>query len=116
MGARGQRATTIEARSGMLRHLRHGMEAELKKFDMPLVFARLLHEALFAAGTFTFYDEVSPYSPSFGRQPAMLSDLPVLGHGQPTETLDHVREQEIRFITIVPQLRRATGEAGMARS
>eukprot|EP00959_Pyramimonas_sp_CCMP1952_P168742 3525340-Pyramimonas_sp.AAC.1 len=37
MGARGQRATTIEARNSILRHLLHAMEA--------LVFTRLLHAA-----------------------------------------------------------------------
>eukprot|EP00959_Pyramimonas_sp_CCMP1952_P088038 1842018-Pyramimonas_sp.AAC.1 len=53
--ARGQRATTIEARSGRLRHLLHVAEAELKRLEVPLVFTRLLHEALFAASAFTFY-------------------------------------------------------------
>eukprot|EP00959_Pyramimonas_sp_CCMP1952_P053253 1113970-Pyramimonas_sp.AAC.1 len=69
--ARGQRAATIEARNDRLRHLLHVMEAELNWLDMPLVFTRLLHEALFAAGVFTFYSEVSPCSALFGRQPAM---------------------------------------------
>eukprot|EP00959_Pyramimonas_sp_CCMP1952_P051106 1067978-Pyramimonas_sp.AAC.1 len=52
------------------------MEAELNRLDILLVFARLLHEALFAASAFTFYSEVSPYNALFERQPAMLPDLP----------------------------------------
>eukprot|EP00959_Pyramimonas_sp_CCMP1952_P388662 8143652-Pyramimonas_sp.AAC.1 len=35
------------------------MEAELNRLDIPPVFTRLLHEALFAASAFTFYDGVS---------------------------------------------------------
>eukprot|EP00959_Pyramimonas_sp_CCMP1952_P115768 2420585-Pyramimonas_sp.AAC.1 len=62
------------------------MEAELNRLDIPLVFARLLHEALFAANAFTFYSEVSPCNALFGRQPAMRPELPVLDHEQSTET------------------------------
>eukprot|EP00959_Pyramimonas_sp_CCMP1952_P372088 7791364-Pyramimonas_sp.AAC.1 len=51
--ARGQHATTIEARSGTLLHLLHVMETEFKRLDLPLVFTRLLHEAPFAANAFT---------------------------------------------------------------
>eukprot|EP00959_Pyramimonas_sp_CCMP1952_P185089 3870341-Pyramimonas_sp.AAC.1 len=91
--ARGQRATTIDARNGIQRHLLHVTEAELNRPDIPLVFTRLLHEALFAASAFTFYGE---YRALFGRQPAMLPDLPVLDREQPAETLDHSREQTIR--------------------
>eukprot|EP00959_Pyramimonas_sp_CCMP1952_P316342 6621365-Pyramimonas_sp.AAC.1 len=76
------------------------MEAELNRLDIPLVFTRPLHEALFAANAFTFYNEVSPYNALFGRQPAMLPDLPVLDHDQPTETSDHSREQTIRRVCI----------------
>eukprot|EP00959_Pyramimonas_sp_CCMP1952_P116943 2444386-Pyramimonas_sp.AAC.1 len=94
--ARGQHATTIEARNGTSRHLLHVVEAELNRLDMPLVFTRLLHEALVAASAFTFYDEVSPYNALFGRRPATLPDLPVLDHEQPTETSDHSREQTMR--------------------
>eukprot|EP00959_Pyramimonas_sp_CCMP1952_P139974 2929242-Pyramimonas_sp.AAC.1 len=90
--ARGQHATTIEVRNGTLRHLLHAMETELNRLDLPLVFTRLLHEALFAANAFTFHNEVSPYNARFGRQPAMLPDLPILDHEQPTETSDHSRE------------------------
>ena len=91
--ARGQHATTIEARNGILRHLLHVMEAELQRLDIPLVFTRLLHEALFACSAFTFFNEVSPYNAMFGRQPAMLPDFPVLDHEQETETSDHNLEQ-----------------------
>eukprot|EP00959_Pyramimonas_sp_CCMP1952_P223383 4670170-Pyramimonas_sp.AAC.1 len=76
MRARGQHATAIEARNGILNHGLHAMEAELNMLDIPLVFTRLLHEALSAASAFTFYNEVSPYNALFGRQPAMLPDLP----------------------------------------
>eukprot|EP00959_Pyramimonas_sp_CCMP1952_P162444 3396466-Pyramimonas_sp.AAC.1 len=69
------------------------METELKRLDVPLVFARLLREALFAASAFTFYNAVSACNALFGRQPAMIPDLPVLGQEQPTETSDHYREQ-----------------------
>eukprot|EP00959_Pyramimonas_sp_CCMP1952_P159727 3340740-Pyramimonas_sp.AAC.1 len=72
------------------------MEAELNRLDIPLMFTRLLHEALFTASAFTFYDEVSPYSALFGRQPALLPDLPVLDHEQPMEASDRFREQMIR--------------------
>eukprot|EP00959_Pyramimonas_sp_CCMP1952_P467527 9491781-Pyramimonas_sp.AAC.1 len=72
------------------------MEAELNRLDIPLVFTRLQHGALFAANAFTFYNELSPCDALFGRQPAMLPDLPVLGHEQQTETSDHSREQTIR--------------------
>eukprot|EP00959_Pyramimonas_sp_CCMP1952_P068623 1432337-Pyramimonas_sp.AAC.1 len=72
MRARGQHAATIEARNGILRHLLRAMEAEFNRLDILLLFARLLHEALFAASAFTFYDEVPPCSALFGRQPAML--------------------------------------------
>eukprot|EP00959_Pyramimonas_sp_CCMP1952_P133474 2791114-Pyramimonas_sp.AAC.1 len=84
--ASGQRATTIEARNDILRHILRVVEAELKRLDIPLTFARQLREALFAANAFTFYDEVSPYNALFGRQLAMLPDLPVLDYEQPTET------------------------------
>eukprot|EP00959_Pyramimonas_sp_CCMP1952_P273848 5724039-Pyramimonas_sp.AAC.1 len=100
MRAQGQRATTIEAINGVLRHLLHVVEAELNKLDIPLVFTRLLHEALFAANRFTFYSEVSPCSALFGWQPAVLPDLPVLEHEQPTETSDHSREQTMRRLCI----------------
>eukprot|EP00959_Pyramimonas_sp_CCMP1952_P440737 9227497-Pyramimonas_sp.AAC.1 len=96
MRARGQHATTIEARNGILRHLLRVMEAELNRLDIPLVFTRLLHETLFAANAFTFYNEVSPNYALFRRQPAMLPDLLVLDHEQQTETSDHSREQTIR--------------------
>eukprot|EP00959_Pyramimonas_sp_CCMP1952_P058858 1229288-Pyramimonas_sp.AAC.1 len=82
--ARGQHATTIEAPNGILRHLLHAMEAEPNRLDIRLVFTRLLHEARFAANAFTFYSEVSPQNALFGQQPAMLPDLPVLDHEQPT--------------------------------
>eukprot|EP00959_Pyramimonas_sp_CCMP1952_P073625 1538812-Pyramimonas_sp.AAC.1 len=62
------------------------MEAELNRLDIPFVFPRLLHEALFAACAFTFYNEMSPYNALF--------DLPILDHEQPTETSDHSREQD----------------------
>ena len=52
--ARGQRATAIEARNGVLRHLLRVMEEELKRHDIPVVFTRLLHEALFVSNAFTF--------------------------------------------------------------
>eukprot|EP00959_Pyramimonas_sp_CCMP1952_P363023 7601794-Pyramimonas_sp.AAC.1 len=94
--ARGQRATTVEARNGILRHLLHAVEAELIRLDIPLVFTRLLHEALFAANAFTFYHAVSPCTALFGRQSAMLPDLPVLDHEQPAETSDYSREQMTR--------------------
>eukprot|EP00959_Pyramimonas_sp_CCMP1952_P244403 5108862-Pyramimonas_sp.AAC.1 len=69
------------------------------------VFTRLLHEALFAANAFTFYDGVSLFSAMFGRQPAMLPDLPILDHEQPTATSDHSRQQMIRKVCIegIPQ-------------
>eukprot|EP00959_Pyramimonas_sp_CCMP1952_P173282 3621040-Pyramimonas_sp.AAC.1 len=54
--ARGQHATTIEARNGILRHLLRAMEAEPNRLDIHLVFTGLLHEALFAASAFTFYN------------------------------------------------------------
>eukprot|EP00959_Pyramimonas_sp_CCMP1952_P154454 3231275-Pyramimonas_sp.AAC.1 len=57
MRARGQHATTIEARNGMLRHFFHAMEAGINRLDIPLVFTRLLHEALFAANALTFHSE-----------------------------------------------------------
>eukprot|EP00959_Pyramimonas_sp_CCMP1952_P331564 6943064-Pyramimonas_sp.AAC.1 len=94
--ARGQRATTLEGRSGVLRHLLHVVETELKSLDILFDFTRLLHEASFAANAFSFYSEVSLCSALFGRQPAMLPDLPVLDHEQPTETFHHSREQVIR--------------------
>eukprot|EP00959_Pyramimonas_sp_CCMP1952_P063103 1318964-Pyramimonas_sp.AAC.1 len=86
MRARGQRPATIAARSGILRHLLHAMEAELDGLDIPLVFARLLHEASFASSALTFYNEVSPYSALFGRQPATLPDPPVLDHEQQSDS------------------------------
>eukprot|EP00959_Pyramimonas_sp_CCMP1952_P316973 6634629-Pyramimonas_sp.AAC.1 len=55
--ARGQRAATIEARNGISRNLLHVMEAELSRLDIPLVFTRLMHEALFTASALTFYNE-----------------------------------------------------------
>eukprot|EP00959_Pyramimonas_sp_CCMP1952_P134719 2819395-Pyramimonas_sp.AAC.1 len=73
MRARGQHATTTEARNDRMRHLLHAMETELNSLDIPLVFTRLLHDALFAASAFTFYSEVSPCNALFGRQPAILS-------------------------------------------
>eukprot|EP00959_Pyramimonas_sp_CCMP1952_P208360 4358636-Pyramimonas_sp.AAC.1 len=72
------------------------MEADLNRLDIPLVSTRLLHEALFAARAFTFYDEVSPYNALSERQPAMLPDLPVLDRDQSTEPPGHSREQAMR--------------------
>eukprot|EP00959_Pyramimonas_sp_CCMP1952_P417753 8752224-Pyramimonas_sp.AAC.1 len=46
MRSRGQHATTIEVRSGILRRLLRVMEAEFNRFDIPVVFARLLREAV----------------------------------------------------------------------
>eukprot|EP00959_Pyramimonas_sp_CCMP1952_P239975 5014976-Pyramimonas_sp.AAC.1 len=75
------------------------MEVELNRLDIPPVFTRLLHEAAFAANAFTFYKEVYPYTLR-GRQLAMLSDLPILDHEQPTETSDHSHEQMLRKVCI----------------
>eukprot|EP00959_Pyramimonas_sp_CCMP1952_P324623 6795029-Pyramimonas_sp.AAC.1 len=52
-----------------------------------------------------FYNAVSPCNALFGRQPAMLPDLPVLGHEQQTEASDHSREHTIRraFIEAITQ-------------
>eukprot|EP00959_Pyramimonas_sp_CCMP1952_P304938 6382051-Pyramimonas_sp.AAC.1 len=36
----------------------------------------------------------------FGRQPAILPDLPVLDHEQPPGTSDHSREQMIRAVCV----------------
>eukprot|EP00959_Pyramimonas_sp_CCMP1952_P292218 6111506-Pyramimonas_sp.AAC.1 len=63
--ARGQRAATIEARNGILRHLLRAAEIEFKGLDVTLVFARLLHEASLAANAFTFYNEASPCNALF---------------------------------------------------
>eukprot|EP00959_Pyramimonas_sp_CCMP1952_P103044 2155214-Pyramimonas_sp.AAC.1 len=73
--ARGQFATTVEPRSGY--------------YDTYFTSWRLNSTALFAAGAFTFYNEVSPFNALFGRQPAMHPGLPVLDHEQQTETSDH---------------------------
>ena len=97
---RGQHATTIEARSGILFHLQHVMEEDLKRQYIPLVIPRLLHEAMFASSAFTFYNGVSPYSALYGRQPAMLPDLPVPDREQETETTDHSREELIRRVSL----------------
>eukprot|EP00959_Pyramimonas_sp_CCMP1952_P012892 272661-Pyramimonas_sp.AAC.1 len=72
------------------------METGVKKLDIPRAFTRLLHEALFAANPSTFFNELPPYISLFGRQPAMLPDLPVLDREQPTETSDNFREQVTR--------------------
>eukprot|EP00959_Pyramimonas_sp_CCMP1952_P216358 4525183-Pyramimonas_sp.AAC.1 len=66
--ARGQHATTIATRHGRLRHLLHVMDSDFNRLDIPLVFTRLLHEALFAADSFTFYSEVYRCNVLFGRQ------------------------------------------------
>eukprot|EP00959_Pyramimonas_sp_CCMP1952_P382662 8018310-Pyramimonas_sp.AAC.1 len=63
---RGQRAATIEARSGILRHLLHVMKTPRARLNISLVFTRLLHEAMFAAEAFIFYDEVSPCNALIG--------------------------------------------------
>eukprot|EP00959_Pyramimonas_sp_CCMP1952_P045594 952572-Pyramimonas_sp.AAC.1 len=76
------------------------MDTELKRLDIPLMFTRLLHEALFAANALISYNGVSPYIALFGRQPGMSPDLPVLDHEQPTETSDHSREQVISRVRI----------------
>eukprot|EP00959_Pyramimonas_sp_CCMP1952_P271740 5681622-Pyramimonas_sp.AAC.1 len=83
-----------------LRQIFHAMEAELNRLDISLVLRRLLHEALFAANAFTFCEEVSPCNALFGRQPAMLPDLPVLDHEQPTETSDHSRAVSYTHLTL----------------
>eukprot|EP00959_Pyramimonas_sp_CCMP1952_P130493 2728769-Pyramimonas_sp.AAC.2 len=75
MRARQQRATTIEAINRLLRHQLHVVEAELNS-------------------------KVSPCNALIGRQPAMLPDLPVLDHEQPTGTSDHSQEQVIREVRI----------------
>ena len=50
--ARGQHATSIESRSGILRHTMHVMEDVLKTHDIPRVLTRLRHEALFVCNAF----------------------------------------------------------------
>eukprot|EP00959_Pyramimonas_sp_CCMP1952_P190886 3992070-Pyramimonas_sp.AAC.1 len=67
MRARRQHAATIEAGNGILRHLLRAMEAGLNRLDIPLVFTRLLHEALFAA------NEVSPWHCLDGNQQCSLT-------------------------------------------
>eukprot|EP00959_Pyramimonas_sp_CCMP1952_P283448 5925626-Pyramimonas_sp.AAC.1 len=81
--ARGQRATTIKARSGVLRHALHVVEGELNRLDIPFMFTR-----------------VSPCNALFGRQPAMLPDLPLLDHELQTETSDHFGELIICRVSI----------------
>ena len=40
----------------------HLMEEELKRHNIPVVFKRLLAEAMFATNAFTFYNGASPYN------------------------------------------------------
>ena len=98
--ARGQHATTVEARNGLLRHTMHHIEQELKERDIPLQFTRLLSEAVFACNAFTFYNECSPYNALLGRQPACLPDLPTPDFEQKTDTSGHEREAQIRAVSI----------------
>ena len=76
------------------------MEEDLKRPYIPLVIPRLLHEAMFASRAFTFYNGVSPYNALYGRQPAMLPDLPVPDHEQETETTGHSRGELIRRVNL----------------
>eukprot|EP00959_Pyramimonas_sp_CCMP1952_P416299 8722029-Pyramimonas_sp.AAC.1 len=72
------------------------MEADLNRLDIPLVFTRLLHDALFATNALTFCNDVSPCDALSGRHPAMPPDVPVLDHEQQTVTSDQIREPNIR--------------------
>ena len=78
----------------------HVMEEELKRHDIPLVFTRLLHEALFVCSAFTCYNGCSPCQALYGRQPACLPDLPAIDVEQETETSDHNCELRIREVRI----------------
>eukprot|EP00959_Pyramimonas_sp_CCMP1952_P277733 5805510-Pyramimonas_sp.AAC.1 len=100
MRARGLRATTIEASAGIRRRLLHVVEAELDRLAMPLVFARLLHEALFAASALTFCNGASACNALFGRQPSMLPDLSVLEREQQMGASDISREQTILGVSV----------------
>ena len=98
--APGQRATTIEARSCILRGIVHLVEESLNNRDIPVNFTRLLAEALFVCNAFTFYNGVSHYNALLGRQPACLPDLNVLDHETTNETSDRSREQQIRQVSL----------------
>ena len=65
--ARGQHATTIEARNGILRHTMHLMEEDLKRNDISLNIKRLLAESIFVCKAFTYYNGESPYHALLGR-------------------------------------------------
>eukprot|EP00959_Pyramimonas_sp_CCMP1952_P148224 3101463-Pyramimonas_sp.AAC.2 len=64
---------------------------------MPLVFASLLHEALFATRVFPS-TMMYLHATHCSEQPAMLPDLPDLDCEQHAETSDHAREQTINRV------------------
>ena len=73
--APGQHATTIEARSGILRMTLHLIEEDMKRASVPFNFTRILADAIFACNAFTFYNGSSPCNALTGLLPAMLPDL-----------------------------------------
>ena len=98
--APGQHATSIESRNGILRATLHIMEEELKRHNIPVVFKRLLAEAMFATNAFTFYNGMSPYNALTGRQPQCLPDLETPDFPKGPEMSGHEREQHIRQVSL----------------
>eukprot|EP00959_Pyramimonas_sp_CCMP1952_P125555 2625345-Pyramimonas_sp.AAC.1 len=91
----------LKAKGTELRHLRvhdalRRSKPEAAYCAIYFLSWKLNSTALFAADAFTYYKEVSPCSSLFGRQPAMLPDLPILEHVLPMEMSDHSREQMMR--------------------
>ena len=94
--APGQHANLIEARNGVLRHVMHLIEEDLKRFGADISFKRLLGEGIFVCNAFTFYNGVSPYNAYTGRQPACLPDLDNIDFPVDGEQTDGERERRIR--------------------
>ena len=98
--APGQHANLIESRNGVLRHVMHLVEEDLKRHGAEIPFGRLLGEGLFVCNAFTFYNGVSPYNAHTGRQPAFLPDLENADYSSEGDSADGDKENRIRQASI----------------
>jgi hypothetical protein len=110
--APGQHARYIERRGALLRYTMHVLEQEAKNEGVELTITRLLAESIFAGNALTFIGGRTPYQAVYGRQPAVLPDLPIPGEARGE---DDATECKVRTLAIQAILQ-ATNAARVVRS
>lgn len=100
--ASGQHAHMIERRGAVLSHALDTAEEQLNTEGIAVVMRTLFAECVFAGNAFASHGGASPYNARFGRQPAMLPDLPAPAEEGPTGlTRDRNRLREIALQEII---------------